>query len=739
MRLLLLSLLASVAMSENANCQCITSYPTGVSPSDGVTIGGQNYFYSTTYGLSSCATHDSGLPPVCNAATNVPAWCSNSWCYVDRNACSLPTTASSYFPGTTLYYSYTTCGSANTFTSWFSTEAGSGLNGGDGQTHVAGDLVGVIHDYLISLSNTLEDNEPELRSASTCTSAPASSCPCTTCRNDTAEATFWTNTSWTPSTIPSGASTLSYDHSTVSLTPRGNPTSGDAVIEQCLSGFLENGFMRVAAREAAIDQRVGFEYAGFQALGNYVQWPATEWCTTSYDPRFRSWYVSAASGPKDVVIVLDKSGSMSQQSRMEIMVRAAHRLLNTFTEADYIGMVAFSSGADAALSETRLLRATDENKARFAAWIDTLTPGGTTNFVDAFDRAFTLLRGSHGQGYLHSSGCTKAILFLSDGEPNPTPTAASIREQADALGGVKIFTYALGSGARTDVLKEMSCQNSGALWQVSDGGNLGDAMADYYTFLAPMQAPCQVRWTHYNDWSSGVPLLAACLATFKKDTPALATSCAGGTANCMPELLGVACMDVSVIATQEMIRARSDAAGFFARVETDQRACSTVSASDAQLQALRARVTFGDAVCTAAEMGVETAPQASSCASGGGGGGGGATTSPSAPPGGVLAQSEESASSGPVFAMIGGVAALAMCLCLGCYFWSKLARPKPTAFPDRNPHTQMSTSSQPYPTQPAYGGYPQQPAVQAQVVQAVPMGQPVQPYGQGIAMATPVA
>ena len=30
----------------------------------------------------------------------------------------------------------------------------------------------------------------------------------------------------------------------------------------------------------------------------------------SYDPRVRPWYVAATSGPKDVVIVIDKSGSM---------------------------------------------------------------------------------------------------------------------------------------------------------------------------------------------------------------------------------------------------------------------------------------------------------------------------------------------------------------------------------------------------------------------------------------------
>ena len=97
-------------------------------------------------------------------------------------------------------------------------------------------------------------------------------------------------------------------------------------------------------------------YAAFQAQGSYVQWPATDWCPTDYDPRFRSWYVSAASGPKDVVIVLDTSGSMTQQNRMNIMGTAALRLLNTFTDVDHVAMVQFNTRADS--PSTTLRRAT---------------------------------------------------------------------------------------------------------------------------------------------------------------------------------------------------------------------------------------------------------------------------------------------------------------------------------------------------------------------------------------------
>lgn len=33
-------------------------------------------------------------------------------------------------------------------------------------------------------------------------------------------------------------------------------------------------------------------------------------CTKDYDPRFRPWYVSATSGSKNLILIIDVSGSM---------------------------------------------------------------------------------------------------------------------------------------------------------------------------------------------------------------------------------------------------------------------------------------------------------------------------------------------------------------------------------------------------------------------------------------------
>ena len=74
------------------------------------------------------------------------------------------------------------------------------------------------------------------------------------------------------------------------------------------------------------------------ADGIFRFYPARHWdnCEGNYDPRRRPWYVSAASGPRDVVIVLDKSGSMdNSEGYMELAKEAGESVRRTKLEAKY--------------------------------------------------------------------------------------------------------------------------------------------------------------------------------------------------------------------------------------------------------------------------------------------------------------------------------------------------------------------------------------------------------------------
>ena len=117
------------ASAGDPDCPCLTtaqrSLVTGWSEgrfinADGtkVTLAGIDYDYPRDYGTNACTAHDAAQQPYCSKS-DPPDWCTDQWCYVDPAACKYPVLSSTYFPGADLQYSYATCGSKNSFASWF--------------------------------------------------------------------------------------------------------------------------------------------------------------------------------------------------------------------------------------------------------------------------------------------------------------------------------------------------------------------------------------------------------------------------------------------------------------------------------------------------------------------------------------------------------------------------------------------------------------------------------------------
>ena len=407
-----------------ATCPCLTSPPTTLPNGGTVLLAAQTYDYASTYGLNKCDAHDATLAPYCSEGA--PEWCASTWCYVNPANCDgLITTDSVYYPG--LSYSYSTCGDANTFDSWFV------RNEGDHES--LADLTTLVSGYLESMVAALEDSYAETAGAASC--EIETSCSCDGCAqlSDLGYATpDWCKTECE----------LSFSHATTTLRTAADYGGAQGTMEKCLSSIVGSSFQRIAAKEASTS-RVGYAYGAFQRLGTYMQWPGREWCPDTYDPRYRPWYAAAAAGPKDVVVVVDVSGSMSG-TRIGMAKAAAKAVLETLTEADFATVVVFSSSADAYSST--LVRATEANKASMENWINiNVVPGGSTDFNAALSKAKEVLNNGGG------TGCNKAILFMSDGEPDAAPDTEALKNDLDAIGNVRLMTYALGDGAQADVLK----------------------------------------------------------------------------------------------------------------------------------------------------------------------------------------------------------------------------------------------------------------------------------------------
>jgi len=124
-------------------------------------------------------------------------------------------------------------------------------------------------------------------------------------------------------------------------------------------------------------------------------------------------------------------------------------------------------------------------------------------------------------------------------------------------------------------------------------------MAEYYKLLSPMIDPCHARWINYRDLYTGNDLMGVCMAAYGKQSSASATSCAGGTAGygsgtpadpsywLVPNLIGVACVDMSLIADDASLRAQPTWGAFEARVNAERSICPRHNLSAGQLETLR--------------------------------------------------------------------------------------------------------------------------------------------------------
>eukprot|EP00985_Skeletonema_marinoi_P003856 scaffold1678_cov123-Skeletonema_marinoi.AAC.4 len=276
-----------------------------------------------------------------------------------------------------------------------------------------------------------------------------------------------------------------------------NPTDPELIETACYT-LLAEDYMRTKYENDEIfwdsyNVQPSWTYFGAHS-GFFRRLPATaqEKCG-NYDPRLRPWFVAASSGPKDVVLVLDVSGSMSSHGRMDLAKEAAITVVETLTISDRVAVIAFSDYAYQVHSGTDLLvRATNENKRLLIDSIQQLTEGGATNFHAGFQQAFDALERTIKQEY--TSGCNVAILFMTDGVrtagPETDEVLRLINGSTQRLATLydrdtKIFTFSLGTQADRSATKEIACSTNGIWTPVDDfDGDLVGAMASYYKLFA---------------------------------------------------------------------------------------------------------------------------------------------------------------------------------------------------------------------------------------------------------------
>ena len=123
-----------------------------------------------------------------------------------------------------------------------------------------------------------------------------------------------------------------------------------------------------------------------------MQWKTDEDEVDLYDCRTRPWFIEAATCTKDMVVLMDNSGSMTGM-RNTIAKLIVNSLLETFGNNDFINVLKFSWTAEPVLPcfEGTLAQATLENVKLFQDAVADISPEGNASIPNAFAAAFSLL------------------------------------------------------------------------------------------------------------------------------------------------------------------------------------------------------------------------------------------------------------------------------------------------------------------------------------------------------------
>ena len=172
--------------------------------------------------------------------------------------------------------------------------------------------------------------------------------------------------------------------------------------------------------------------------------------------------------PKDVLLVLDTSGSM-RGAKLAQAKRAAKYVLENLNREDRFGIVAFSSGAHIYAKQL-----SDIHHAESAlSFIDDLTAGGGTNIDLAFQEALRHARLSRPQ----------VVLFLTDGlaTEGETRTDKILARVADlASDSVRLFTFGVGYDVNTILLDTLAEVHHGSSLYVRPGEDIERGVSSLY-------------------------------------------------------------------------------------------------------------------------------------------------------------------------------------------------------------------------------------------------------------------
>uniref|UniRef100_A0A8C7E6H6 Calcium voltage-gated channel auxiliary subunit alpha2delta 4 n=1 Tax=Naja naja TaxID=35670 RepID=A0A8C7E6H6_NAJNA len=252
-----------------------------------------------------------------------------------------------------------------------------------------------------------------------------------------------------------------------------------------MSEALDAVFVENFERDPTLTWQYFGSTTGFFRLYPGIKWIPDENGVLSFDCRNRGWYIQAATSPKDIVIVVDISGSM-KGLRLTIAKHTVVTILDTLGENDFVNIIAYNDYVHYIESCFKgiLVQADRDNREQSVGKVN-----------KALTESFKILREfrNAGQGGL----CNQAIMLLTDGAMEDYEYVFEKFNWPDRK--VRVFTYLIGREVSfAQNVKWIACNNKGYYTQIS---TLADVQENVMEYLHVLSRPMVINHDHDIIWT----------------------------------------------------------------------------------------------------------------------------------------------------------------------------------------------------------------------------------------------
>ena len=162
----------------------------------------------------------------------------------------------------------------------------------------------------------------------------------------------------------------------------------------------------------------------------------------------------------NLVLVIDRSGSMASENKLEQVKNSAVELLNNLDPADRLAIITYDDSIQTLLSST-----TVEDKAHVRDLIYSLSPGGSTNLCGGMQAGF-----EEAKRYFRNDTVNRIIL-LSDGLANVgivDPTAIASEAQKIRENRISVSTMGVGIEYNENLMANIADHSGGNYYYISN-------------------------------------------------------------------------------------------------------------------------------------------------------------------------------------------------------------------------------------------------------------------------------